>query len=78
MKRPDFGMIYSEHEGVTFSCRALAPGLSMHDLMAIFHEAEEELQPGDRYSGNPAKWPNSRGIRAVVDAILNAIYPATQ
>ena len=74
MARPDFGEIYTEHEGVTLSCKAVAPGLSMHDLVRIFHAAEQEAKPGDELSGNPNKWPVVRGVSAVSEAIIAALF----
>jgi hypothetical protein len=74
MTRPDFGWHEIEHDGVKLTCRYVAPDLTMQDLVKIFVDAEAGFKPGDRFSGNPAKWPNARGIAAVTDAILNAVY----
>lgn len=75
MARPDFGTLTSVHEGVKLECRAIAPGLSLHDLVVAFGRAKSEAAPNDRYSANPSKWPDVRGINAVAEAILTAIYP---
>lgn len=74
--RPNFGKLYSHHEGVTLECRAIAPGLSLHDLMMVFEEAEKACKPGDEFAGNPSKWPTMLGINAVVEAVLVAVYSA--
>ncbi len=74
MPRPDFGTHTIEHDGVKLSCRYIAPGLTFHDLAKIFHEAKGQSKPGDELAGNPAKWPDNRGIYAVAEAVLDAIY----
>jgi len=74
MARPDFGWHETYHEGVKLTCRYVAPGLTMQDLMRIFKDAKKEADPTDHLSGNPSKWPDVRGINAVVNAILDAIY----
>lgn len=33
-----------------------------------------EAAPGDHLSGDPSKWPDVRGIKAVIDAILDTVY----
>lgn len=74
MERPDFGWHETSHEGVKLTCRYVAPGLTMSDLMRIFDEGEAKAEPHDYLSGNPTKWPKVRGINAVTEAILDAIY----
>ena len=75
---PDFGkhVIEFNNGGYTtkLECKYVAPGLTFSDLLDIFHKAEAHLQPGDELSGNPSRWPGARGVSAVTDAILNAIY----
>ncbi len=73
-KRPDFGYHEVYHEGVKLTCRYQAPGLTMQDLMTIFEGAEKECGPTDYLSGNPSEWPSARGVNAVTNAILDAIY----
>ena len=73
---PDFGTIITEHDGVALECKAIAPGLSMHDLVVAFEDAEKQAAPGDELSANPSKWPTVRGVTAVRNAIINAIYGA--
>lgn len=72
-KWPDFGEHVINHEGTELSCRYIVPGLTFHDLSAIYHQAKSEANPGDEYAGNPAKWPDNRGLWAVVEAMMNAI-----
>lgn len=74
MERPDFGEDVRHHQGVTLTCKRIAPGLTLHDLTMIFETAEKQAGPHDHLSGNPSKWPNVRGVKAVTDAILDAIY----
>ena len=74
MARPDFGSHEVEHEGVKLTCRYAVPGLTMQDLVRIFHDAERQAEPHDQFSGDPAVWPTVRGVSAVTDAILDAVY----
>lgn len=74
MARPDFGMRYKHHEGVKLGVRLVTSEHTLHDLVMIFERAKSEAEPGDELSGNPGKWPEVRGVRAVADAILDAIY----
>lgn len=75
--RPDFGRHEIVHDGVKLTCRYIAPGLTLHDLVVIFADAykKAEEEPGAYLAGNPAKWPNVAGVTAVTEAVLNAIYP---
>jgi hypothetical protein len=70
---PYFGMHETEVQGVKLTCRYVAPGMTMHDLRQIFEKAEAVCEPEDKFSANPGKWANSRGIKAVTEAILDAI-----
>lgn len=72
--RPDFGKIETQVNGITLSCCASAPGLSLHDLVMIFERAKAHAAPGDELAGDPTKWPDVRGVSAVVEAVLAAIY----
>lgn len=63
-----------EHEGVKLECAYAVPGLTLQDLCRIFHDARDAAGPHDYLSGNPCKWPDTRGVIAVTDAILDAIY----
>lgn len=76
MPRPDFGKSYVKTADgqAVLECRNIAPGLTMQDLTMIFERAKNEAEPGDEFHGNPAKWPNVRGVHAVTEAILKAIY----
>lgn len=77
MTIPDFGWheeIIGEQYPVTITCKYVVPGLTFPDLMHIFAEAEKEWKEEDSFSANPSKWKNSRGLNAVLDAILKAIY----
>jgi hypothetical protein len=74
MTRPDFGWHEVEHEGVKLTCRYIAPGLTMSDLVSIYDEAEKKAAPNDHLAGDPSKWPITRGVSAVTEAILNAVY----
>lgn len=68
-QRPDFGT----HTEDGLSCRYMAPGLTMHDIMRVFVDAEAEWKPVDDLSANPSKWKNFRGVTAVVDAVVEAL-----
>lgn len=70
---PDFGMLRTESMGVILECRAIAPGLSLHDLIVVFEAAKSEAKPGDEFAGNPSKWPDIRGIKAVTAAVVRAM-----
>jgi hypothetical protein len=74
MARPDFGIDTKYYEGVPLTCRYIAPGITFHDLAMAFEKAKNEAEPGDELSGNPAKWPTNRGIMAVSNMLLDAIY----
>jgi hypothetical protein len=69
---PDFGMHETEHQGVKLTCRYAAPGLTMQDLMEIFHKAHDDPS-NSHYAGNPSKWPDNAGVIAVLDAVYGAI-----
>lgn len=77
--RPDFGEHLEDFESggykTTLACKYIVPGLTFQDLSRIFHDAKAKAEPGDEYAGNPARWPDERGIYAVVEAMLDAIYP---
>jgi hypothetical protein len=68
---PDFGMLRQEGLGGVLECRAIAPGLSLHDLTMIFEQAAKD---GNPIAGNPSEWPTVRGVKAVAEAVLNAVY----
>lgn len=70
---PYFGIHETEVQRVKLTCRYVAPGMTMHDLRQIFEKAEAVCEPEDKFSANPGKWANSRGIKAVTEAILDAI-----
>lgn len=77
MKRPDFGdhsYITDDKYKVELTCRYIAPGLTLHDLTMIGERAEKEAEPGDEFAGNPSKWPCVRRTRAIVEAVLDAVY----
>ncbi len=75
---PDFGKhrvkINSGGRDVELECAYVAPLMTFQDLMVIFDRAEAEAQPGDHLAGDPSKWPNHRGVYAVVEAVLKAVY----
>ncbi len=77
-KIPDFGKqrvrINSGGYETVLECAYVAPLTTFSDLMEVFDRAEAEAEPGDHLSGNPAKWPNHRGVYAVVEAVLKAVY----
>jgi hypothetical protein len=68
----DFGESSFEHEGVTLTCRNVAPGLTMQDLTNAFDRAWQEASPQDALAGDPSKWPINRGVAAVTDLIVRA------
>lgn len=71
---PDFGMKSEWHDGVELQCRFIAPGLTLHDLVVAFEDAKAQARPGDEFASNPSRWPEVRGIIAVRNAIVRAIY----
>jgi hypothetical protein len=71
---PDFGEVKTNFRGTVLTCRAVAPGLTLQDLVQISENAKAEAGPGDAAAGNPSRWPEVRGVKAVVDAVLKAIY----
>lgn len=42
---------------------------SIHQLTQLFEAASYEAEAGDQYAADPAKWPNVRGVVAVVMAM---------
>lgn len=66
-------MITETHQGVVMECRAIAPGLSLHDLVMAYEKASKSPEC-DSLSGNPGKWPTVRGVEAVAEVLLSAIY----
>ena len=68
---PDFGMIRYDFQGIGLECKAIAPGLSLHDLVMTFEAAS---RGGNPIAGNPSDWPTTRGVKAVADAILKAVF----
>jgi hypothetical protein len=70
---PDFGTIYAEHQGTQLSCRALVPGMALQDLCKVFEEAEEAAGPRSSMAGNPGKWPDVQGVKAVAQAAALAV-----
>lgn len=81
MAIPDFGEHVVDFESGGYStkiaCKYMAPGLTFQDLTKLFNEAEAQAAPHDSLSANPAEWPTHRGIMAVVDAVLKAVYDQT-
>lgn len=75
MSVPDFGWQDEEvvlgGQKTILTCRYVAPGLTLKDLIKLYEEAYAE---GDSLAGNPSKWPTNKGIMAVVNAVLEAIY----
>jgi hypothetical protein len=67
MTIPDFGM----HQKDGLECKYIAPGLTLHDLVGIYENAQEGK---DDLSGNPGKWGVVRGVNAVTEAVLAAVY----
>lgn len=72
-ERPDFGAHIDVVSGVELSCRYYAPGLTLHDLVMIHDRASKESAPGDHFAGDPGKWPITRGVKAVADAVIDAM-----
>jgi hypothetical protein len=70
---PDFGTLTTEHAGMVLSCKAIAPGLALQDLVQIFDQAANEADPGDELAGNPSLWPVTRGVKAVTLAVVAAM-----
>lgn len=78
MTIPDFGKHIIDFESggypIKLECRYIAPGLTFQDIVNIFHGAKSQARPGDELAGDPSKWPDNRGIYAVVMAVLSAVY----
>lgn len=72
---PDFGFTRLEWCGLVLETRAIAPNLSLQDLVQVYEAASKEGNPA---AGNPSEWPVSKGVRAVVDAVLTAVYGSDQ
>ena len=62
--------------GVVLECKYYVPGLTLHDLAMIYDDAVKEADPADHLSGNPSVWPTNRGLKAVVDAVIEAYEKA--
>lgn len=76
-KIPDFGEHTETIEGqypITITCKYVVPGKTFSDLLKIFREAEKPWVSSDNLSANPSKWQNSRGVSAVLNTILEAVY----
>jgi len=74
---PDFGTHEETTKGpypITLTCKYVAPGVTFSDLIKTFEEGEKEATPMDHLAANPTKWPKVRGISAVLNKILEAIY----
>ena len=69
----DFGEAHTDFHGVDLSAKALVPGLSLSELVNMFEDARKEAAPADSLSANPNLWPDVRGIRTVVEAVLTAV-----
>lgn len=48
-------------------------GLTLHDLVCIFDDAEKQATASDNLHGNPSKWGVTRGVRAVALAVIKAM-----
>jgi len=77
----DFGTKIEELEEngrkIQLSCKYIAPNLTLHDLMVIFNAARANTKPGDQFSGDPGKWPDVKGVRAVAEALTEAFMSQT-
>lgn len=71
---PDFGVDRIEWRGTYLECRRVAPGLTMRDLINTYADATKDCTPADDLAGNPSKWPVTRGVKAIVDSMLKAVY----
>lgn len=74
MKVPDFGVVTTEHDGTVLEARAIIPGKTLHDLVMVFHNEKIKAKPGDEYAGDPGRWPEVRGVKAVVEEVLKVVY----
>ena len=72
--RPDFGEDRQEFHGTVLTCKRVAPGLTLHDLVMAFERGKNEAGPSDEMAGNPSRWPVTRGVKAVTNTILDAVY----
>lgn len=78
MPIPDFGhqrtRIHSSISTFELTCKYVAPGITFSDLMKAYYKAEEDWTEEDQWSGNPTKWQGARGVNAVLDMLLEAVY----
>lgn len=63
-------------QGVVMSCKEITPGRTLHELTQTFSAAKAEAKPGDEYAGNPSKWPDVRGIKAVAVSVKQGFADA--
>ncbi len=77
MIRRNFGKDTYVHEGVIMECDYIIPGHTLQDLMKIYDDATKgpDISP---FSGNPSKWPNVAGVRAVVEVCLVELHDKKQ
>jgi hypothetical protein len=73
----DYGESEAFHEGVKLTCKNVAPNLTMNDIAKVFERAKSEAQPGDEFAGDPSKWPDIRGLTAVVVLLADAFTAPT-
>lgn len=62
--------------GVVLEAKYYVPGLTLHDLVVAYENAANEASPTDHLSANPSVWPTCRGVKAVVDAVVEAYEKA--
>jgi hypothetical protein len=61
----------------TLGARLEEIGITMHELVMAYERSFREAEPGDAFSGNPAKWPSVRGVTAVTTLLLDAMERKT-
>jgi len=73
MTKKDFGETVTEIPGIgPVSCKNVAPGLSLQELLKAYEGASKTYTPEDLLSADPTRWPVVRGIMGVVDRINKA------
>lgn len=78
-KIPNFGkhremfQPQEEYPAIELECNYMVPGLTLHDLVQIYHAAHDDPECNE-FAGNPSKWPTVNGVYEVVMAVLEAIY----
>lgn len=66
VKDAPYGKKTEMFQGIELECNYYIPNHTLHDLMMIFEKAHKE---GNPLAGNPSLWPNTKGIKAIVETV---------